>query len=326
MTPYNSKTTSEDVATDCSNIIRGKVILTTGVTPGSIGATFVTVVARHSPKLLILAGRNTSKCHETAIAIQSAFPDVSTRILELDLGSLEQVRTAAAEVNRYPEHIDVLCNNAGVMIPPYSLTTDGLETQFAVNHVGHFLFTNLIMPKLLASPSGARVVNVSSNGHRLGPVRFDDWRWDGGKTYDPWRAYGQAKTANMLFALALAKRRGNEKSGGLVAVSLHPGVVATNLMQYMGEEEFKALQRMDRDLGHTEFWGGFNHLLKNASEGAATHVYAAFHPSLKDHNGAYLADSQVHPVEQVRPWARDPVEADMLWKLSEEIVGQKFEY
>lgn len=83
---------------------------------------------------------------------------------------------------------------------------------------------------------------------------------------------------------------------------------------------------MDRDLGYADYWGGFEGLMKNASEGAATHVYAAFDSSLTEHNGAYLVDSQIWPVEKVRPWARDPVEADMLWKLSEEIVGQKFSY
>ena len=83
---------------------------------------------------------------------------------------------------------------------------------------------------------------------------------------------------------------------------------------------------MDRDIGYTETWGGFEGLLKNSSEGTATHVYAAFHPSIQKHNGAYLVDSRVEPLEKVRPWARDAIEAEMLWKLSEDIVGQKFEY
>lgn len=257
MAPYTFKRTAEEVAADCSDIIRGKAIITTGVTPSSIGATFVETIARHSPKLLILAGRNLGKCEETAKAIKSASPGVSTRLLELDLGSLEQSRKAAAEVNSYPESVDVLCNNAGVMASPYTLTKDGLETQFAVNHIGHFLFTNLIMPKLLASPGGARIVNVSSDGHRLGPVRFDDWNWDDGKTYDRWRAYGQGKSANMLFALALSERLGNKQDGpGVVAVSLHPGVVGSNLVRHMGEEEFNALRRFPKSLNRNTVGAG----------------------------------------------------------------------
>ena len=243
MPPYGFETTAEEVAADCKDIIKGKVILTTGVTPGSIGATFVQAIAKHSPKLLILAGRDTSKCEDTAKSVVSTSPDVSTRILELDLGSLRQIREAAAEVNSYTDHIDVLCNNAGVMASPYSLTKDGLETQFGVNHIGHVLFTNLVMTKLLAAPDGARVINVSSDGHRLGPVRFDDWRWDNGKTYDQWRAYGQAKSANMLFALSLAQKLGTKgKGSGLTALSLHPGVITTtDLSRHIGEEGFKAL-------------------------------------------------------------------------------------
>ncbi|KAL9597888.1 MAG: hypothetical protein Q9219_004841 [cf. Caloplaca sp. 3 TL-2023] len=327
MAAYGFKTTAEEIAENCKAIIKDKVILTTGVTPGGIGATFVHVIAKHSPRLLILAGRNIAKCQETAKAIESDSPGTPTRILELDLGSLAQVRKAAAEVNGYAESIDVLCNNAGVMAAPYTLTTDGLESQFAINHVGHFLFTNLIMPKLLAAPKGARIVSVSSDGHRLGPVRFQDYGWDNGKTYDRWRAYGQGKSANMLFAMELARRVGGKGNGeGLVSLSLHPGVVGSNLARHMGEEEFKALQQMDRELGFTDYWHGFDHLMKNASEGASTHIYAAFDPSLKNHNGAYLVDNQVHPIEKVLPWARDPVSAEMLWKLSEEIVGQKFEY
>ncbi|KAL9030778.1 MAG: hypothetical protein Q9196_001128 [Gyalolechia fulgens] len=346
MTAYGFKTTAEEIAGDCKSVIKDKVILTTGVSPGGIGATFVQVVAQHSPKLLILAGRNTSKCEETAKAIRSESPNTPTRVLELDLGSLAQVRKAAAEVNSYPEPIDVLCNNAGIMATPYTTTTDALESQFAINHVGHFLFTNLIIPKLLAAPNGARVINVSSDGHRLGPVRFDDYGWDNGKTYDRWRAYGQAKSANMLFALELARRLGKKGNGeGLVSLSLHPGVVGSNLVRYMGQKEFKDLrtyfvprgtiwwrllmslnwtEQMDRDLGYTDYWHGFDHLLKNASEGASTHVYAAFEPSLQGHNGAYLADNRVHPSERILPWARDPVSAERLWRLSEELVGQKF--
>lgn len=243
MAKYGFETTAEEIAEDCKSIIKDKVILTTGVSPGSIGATFVQVIAKHSPKLLILAGRNTTKCEETANSIKSENPSTPTRVLELDLASLAQVRKAAAEVNSYAEPIDVLCNNAGVMAAPYTTTPDGLESQFAINHVGHFFFTNLIMSKLLAAPNGARVVHVSSDGHRLGPVRFDDYGWDNGKTYDRWRAYGQGKSANMLFALELAKRLGGKGKGdGLVSISLHPGVVGSNLVRHMGEDVFKSLR------------------------------------------------------------------------------------
>lgn len=169
----SKKTTGADIAQTLSSKINGKIILTTGVSPNGLGAEFVKTIAAHSPKLLILAGRAASKLDRTASDINSLHPGVPTRTLVLDLGSQKQIREAAAEVNRYEENIDVLVNNAGVMACPYSTTSDGLEMQFGTNHIGHFLFTNLILDKILASPN-ARVVNVSSDGHRLSPMRWED--------------------------------------------------------------------------------------------------------------------------------------------------------
>ena len=170
---FDEKTTAAEVAQTLSSEIRGKVVLTTGVSPNGLGASFVQTIAAHSPKLLILAGRDASKADQTASDIKSKHPDVATRTLVLDLGSQKQVRDAAAEVNKYEENIDVLVNNAGVMAAPYGTTSDGLEIQFGTNHIGHFLFTNLILSKILASPA-PRVVNVSSDGHRLSPIRWND--------------------------------------------------------------------------------------------------------------------------------------------------------
>jgi len=173
--PYNTDTTAEELVQDLAAQIYGKVILTTGVSPGGLGAYFAEAIAKAQPKLLILAGRNTSKAEATAQAIASSSPGLETRLLELDLSSQKQVREAAAEVNAYPEPIDVLVNNAGIMASDYAKTVDGLESQFGTNHIGPWLFTNLIMGKLLAAQNGARVVNVSSDGHRLGAIRFADW-------------------------------------------------------------------------------------------------------------------------------------------------------
>lgn len=174
---FNTKTTADEVAAACSAQIRGKVILVTGVSPKGIGAYFVLSIAKQQPKLLILAGRSVSKAAETAKEIEAVAPAVETRLLELDLGSQKQVRKAAKEVLAYEESIDVLVNNAGIMACSYGLTEDGLEKQFGTMHIGHFLFTNLIMDNLLKG-SGARVVSVSSDGFRLSPVRFNDIGFD----------------------------------------------------------------------------------------------------------------------------------------------------
>jgi NAD(P)-dependent dehydrogenase (short-subunit alcohol dehydrogenase family) len=179
MSPGNTTTNSgKDLVKLYTTYIKDKVILTTGVSPGGLGAYFVAAVAEAKPQLLILAGRNTAKGQQTADALTAQHPDVKVRILELDLGSLAAVRKAAATVNGWTdvEHIDVVVNNAGIMAVDWAKTPEGFESHFGTNHLGHFLFTNLIIGKLLASQA-PRVVNVSSNGHRLSPIRFADFNF-----------------------------------------------------------------------------------------------------------------------------------------------------
>lgn len=156
-------------------LIANKTILTTGVSPTSLSSPFVHALAAASPALLILAGRSAPKLAQTAAALAAAYPHVKTRSLTLDLASLKAVRAAAEEVLAWDDvpAIDVLVANAGIMGTPYALTEDGVESQFATNHLAHFLFTNLVMGKLLAS-AAPRVVSVSSNGHRLSGVRWGD--------------------------------------------------------------------------------------------------------------------------------------------------------
>lgn len=175
MSPHSVSTTTNDLVNEYADIIKGKIILTTGVTPNSLGGTFIQETASKSPGLLILAGRSASKLQDLASAINKDYTNVKTRNLIVDLGSLASVRRAAEEVNSWEDvpSIDIVVNNAGVMAIPYSKTEDGFEKQFAICHLGHFLLTNLIMDKILASKS-PRVVNISSNGHSLGPVRFAD--------------------------------------------------------------------------------------------------------------------------------------------------------
>ena len=177
---YNSKTGASDLVSDLGKEIKGKVVLVTGASPNSIGAVFAEAVAKAQPALLIVAGRSVAKINETANAIsQLEGPKVPTRTLQLDLGSLATVREAAAQLNSWDDvpAIDVLLNNAGIMAVPFALSPDGIESQLATNHVGPWLFTNLIMAKILAS-SAPRVVNVSSDGHRFSRVRIEDYNFD----------------------------------------------------------------------------------------------------------------------------------------------------
>ncbi|KAF3765581.1 putative short-chain dehydrogenase [Cryphonectria parasitica EP155] len=328
---YDKQATAESLVNDLAAQIKDKVILTTGVSPHSIGATFVETIAKAQPRLLILAGRSLDKTQQTADAITKAHPKVQVRLLQLDLGSLQAVREAAATVNGWDDvpQIDVLVNNAGIMaVPKYALSPDGFEITFATNHLGHFLFTNLILDKILASKT-KRVVSVSSEGHRLSPIRWGDYNFRNGETFETWRAYGQSKTANMLFALALAEKLGTTR--GLSAFSVHPGVVPSNLGRHLDfSQDQVELRAVDASMGNREAWEPYKY--KTEQEGAATHVYAAFEPTLAGKyplmNGTYLEDSHIADpwVETVKPWATSNVEAQRLWKLTEELIGQKFEY
>ncbi|RMZ70557.1 WW domain-containing oxidoreductase [Pyrenophora seminiperda CCB06] len=319
--PYNRQNAlASAIAVDNAANIAGKVILTTGVTQGGLGATFVEAIAIHQPKLLILAGRSPSKVQATVDKIKSnpASANVEVRTLVLDLSLQKQIREAAKEVLAYPElHIDVVVNSAGTMGGPFRTTVDGIEYNFATNHIGHFLFTNLIMPKVLVSKA-PRIVNVSSDGHRFGGIRFDDWNFQGGKVYDQWEAYGQSKTANILFSYALAQMLGPK---GLKAYSLHPGqTMGTSLVENFGEEDLASLMAKDQVIGWTR---GFD--FKSLDECAATHVVAAFDTRLDDYNGAYLDHGNLAPHE-VQPTARKPEDVEKLWKLSEKLVGEEFAY
>ncbi|KAH8647647.1 retinol dehydrogenase 13 [Xylariales sp. PMI_506] len=313
--------------------IKGKIILTTGATVGGIGAAFPIGIARAQPELLILASRSIAKLQEVVKIIGKEHPDVKVRTLELNLASLSAVRAAADVVNGWDDvpQIDVLVNNAAVMATDWSSSPDGFESQLATNHLGPFLFTNLIMGKILNAPA-PRVINIASDGHRLGPFRFDDFNFRNGDFYNKWLSYGQSKTANMLMAISLAEKLGPKHH--LSAFSINPGLVITNLgshLKLFGESnvDLVAMAEIDRLMGNAIGWGGFEGVTAVPPEvGANTYAFAAFDPDITAHNGAYLQSCRVSdPLKDtMRPWATSIFEAERLWKLSEQLVGQNFAY
>jgi NAD(P)-dependent dehydrogenase (short-subunit alcohol dehydrogenase family) len=315
---FGLHTEADEAATCFENEIKGKTVLITGCTPGGLGYEAARVVSKHHASLTIVAGRKQESLNDAIQKIRAENPSASLRPLLLDLASLESVRHAAAEVNAYPEAIDVLINNAAIMASPYYTTKDGFESQFGTNHIGPFLFTNLILPKILASKTGApRIVNVSSVGHILSAIRFDDPFFENGKTYHKWVAYGQSKTANILFARELSNRY---KSKGLTAFSLHPGVIRTNLSRNVKREEFSEPMK-DYDGISIDFSSEYH---KTIPEGTATHIVAAFDQNIASETGSYLADCQL-AMDRVKAYAKDDTEAEKLWALSEKIVGQNFQ-
>ncbi|KAL6882488.1 NAD(P)-binding protein [Trichoderma longibrachiatum] len=322
--PYKDEITGPELVAEYAPIIKGKTILTTGVSPNSLGAHYVETIAAGQPKLLILAGRDLAKVNQTAETVNKRYPDVQTRVLQLDLGSFAAVRRAAAEVNSWDDvpAIDVLMNNAGIMAVPYRICEDGYESQLTCNHLGHFLLTNLIFDKLLAS-ADKRVVNVSSGGHWFSAIRYADINYDGGETYEKWNAYGQSKTANVLFSLGLANKFGDR---GVLAYSLNPGAIATtNLaahLDFAPGGDLDSLARISRLTGSPFGW--MEKELLSYDRGVATHIFASFDPVLKDHNGKYLVEKARvadYYVDPVHPHAISDIEADKLWELSVKAVG-----
>ncbi|KAK9761355.1 hypothetical protein K7432_013809 [Basidiobolus ranarum] len=318
---FGRESTAEQVANALSDSIQGKNVLITGATWGGLGAEAARVIAKHGANLVIVAGRRQSSLDETVAKIKQETPDSNLRPLIIDLASLDSVRHAAQEVNGYPEPIDVLINNAAIMASPYQATVDGFESQFGTNHLGPFVFTNLILPRLLASKCGARVVNVSSTGHHMSSIRFSDPGFSNGNRYNKWQAYGQSKTANILFAKEISNRY---KSKGLTAFSLHPGAIVTNLQDHlnMAEECSSGLLDAEGQPFFTEQMQHWNEP-KTLAQGTATHIAAAFDPSIRDQSGSYLLDARINNAA-ARTYALDNYNARKLWELSEMLVDTRF--
>jgi NAD(P)-dependent dehydrogenase (short-subunit alcohol dehydrogenase family) len=205
--------------------LTGKTALITGANSG-LGLESARALAAKGAHV-ILAVRSEDKGRQARDEIAADHPLASLEILPLDLSRLASVRAAAETLKRSHKRLDILLNNAGVMATPYTLTEDGFELQFGTNHLGHFALTGLLFELLLKAP-GARVVNVSSQVHLVGRMRFDDLAWQHG--YSKWGAYNMSKVANLLFTYELARRIAS-KGLSVLSVAAHPGYAATNLQQ-----------------------------------------------------------------------------------------------
>jgi NAD(P)-dependent dehydrogenase (short-subunit alcohol dehydrogenase family) len=235
---------------------------------------------------------------------------------ELDLGDLDSVRDFAERFLASGRRVDFMIDNAGIMACPETRVGPGWEAQFATNHLGHFALVNRLWPAI--APGGARVVSVSSRGHHFSGIRWDDIHWRRG--YDKWEAYGQAKTANVLFAVHLDKLG---RDFGVRAFSLHPGGIITPLQRHLPREEMVERGWIDEQ-GNPLNPEGF----KTPQQGAATQVWAATSPQLDGMGGVYLEDCDIAepaPADGertgVKDWATDPEQAARLWALSAELTG-----
>ncbi|MEQ1787386.1 MAG: SDR family NAD(P)-dependent oxidoreductase [Acidimicrobiales bacterium] len=311
MAALGAESTADDVLDGID--LRGRRILVTGASAG-LGVETTRALAAHGASVT-MAVRDLTKGAAAMEEVRAAVPGADLDLRRLDLADLASVRTFADGFLEDHERLDVLIANAGIMACPYGTTADGFELQFGTNHLGHFLLITRLLPALIAA-EGARVVLLSSAGHRFGDVDLDDPGF-AHQEYDPWLAYGRAKTANVLCAVGVDRRYRDQ---GVRAFAVHPGGIHTELARHLTDESLKAL--MDRmPPGDKTPW-------KSIPQGAATSVYAATSPDLEGKGGVYLEDCHIadatdDPVSRsgVRAYALDPARADALWALSEQLVG-----
>ena len=291
--------------------LTGKVAVVTGGYSG-IGLETTRALAAAGAKVYVPV-RNFDKAAETLATIKRG----EVIPLSMDLGDFASIRRFVAEILEDETQIDLLINNAGIMACPESRVEGGWESQFGVNHLGHFLLTKGLLPALLAADA-PRVVCLSSIGHRRGGVNFDDINFE--KTpYDKWTAYAQAKTANALFALGLDMKYAEQ---GLRAFSVHPGGIMTPLQRHLDNEEMIALGWLDENGNLSELAAS---LFKSTTQGCTTTLWAATSEQLDGKGGLYCEDCDVADLADentaryfgVAQWAVDSALAKELWELSE---------
>ncbi|GAD98559.1 hypothetical protein FG04938.1 [Paecilomyces variotii No. 5] len=350
---FNDETEALQVAEAFAGGVRGKTILITGVNRGGIGFSTAQAFVSQSPLCLIVTGRNPAKTKEAITALRAEYPDVNYRSLQVDLSIQQSVRDAAAEVVSWADvpTIDIVVNSAGVMcIQERTLSKDGIELHFATNHLGHWLLTCLIMPKLIkateSKPKGAtRIVNVTSASPQVSGMRWSDMNFEKKNkdlpaeeqpnydwfkmcgcpdiedaTYVPLDGYNRSKVANVLFGIAATKRLFDKY--GILSVSVHPGVIETELGRNMSAKDLEAFAELRKSIFK----------LKTLGAGASTSLVAALDPKLaqgvgqskndSENWGCYLENCQISG--NAHSLAVSAKESEKLWHISEKLVGQAF--
>ena len=293
--------------------LSGKTALVTG---GYSGLGLETVRALAGAGATVIVG---ARRPDTAAADLAGIDGVT--ILTLDLGDPASIDAFALDVAAHTAKIDILINNAAIMANPLTWDARGYESQFATNHLGHFQMTARLWPLLKAAGTSARVVALSSIGHARNGLDLDDVNFER-RDYDKWTAYGQAKSANALFALHL------DTLGaplGIRAFSVHPGGIKTPLQRYLTMDEQIAMGWYKPD-------GSLIDIFKTTQQGAATSVWCATSPMLDGRGGVYCEDcdiarpwvKEMSPYSGVRPHITDHALAAKLWALSEDMTGVQF--
>ncbi len=293
--------------------LTGKVAIVTGGYSG-LGLETTKALAA-AGAIVIVPARTPEKAQKALVDI----PNVEQAAL--DLADPASIDAFAGGFLSRTKKLDILINNAAIMASPLMRDARGYEAQFATNHLGHFQLTARLWPALAAADNGARVVSLSSIGHRISPPDLEDPNFERSE-YNKWVAYGRAKSANSLFAIGLDQRGA---AHNVRAFAVHPGGIMTDLQRYMPEEEKRAMGWIDEN-------GNVNERFKTPSQGAATSIWCATNAQLDGKGGVYCEDCDIAELvapdskefSGVRPWAIDADPADKLWALSERMTGTKF--
>ncbi len=316
LSAFGARSTALDVVQGVS--LAGKTAIVTG---GASGLGFETSRALASAGAAVtLAVRDLEQGQAAVQRIAAEFAQARVEVALLDLADLPSVRQCAADWLATGQHLDILINNAAIMACPLTRTAQGWEAQFATNHLGHFALTTALLPALqraAAKQGDARVVCLSSTGHKLSGVNFDDIHFER-RDYNKWKAYGQAKNANAMMALGLHLKYGTQ---GITANAVHPGGIMTGLQKFLPLEEMRALGWLKADDTPLD-------IFKSTEQGAATSVWAATAPALKGHGGLYLEDCNqglpAEPTNRVSGFSAhiaDPAAALRLWEVSEQLLA-----
>ncbi|SDK91063.1 SDR family NAD(P)-dependent oxidoreductase [Nonomuraea jiangxiensis] len=301
---FGARSTADDVLRGID--LSGKLAIVTGGYSG-LGLATTRALAGAGAHVVVPARRPE--------AAKEAVGDLAgVEIDELDLADLDSVRRFAERFLATGRSVEIVINNAGIMAAPETRVGPGWEAQFATNHLGHYALVNRLWPAV--ARGRGRVVSVSSGGHHISDIRWDDPHFERG--YDKWQAYGQAKTANILFAVRLDELG---REAGVRAFSVHPGSILTPLQRHLAKEEMVAAGWIDEE------GNGIDPSFKTPEQGAATQVWAATAPRLAGMGGVYCVDCDIaEPATEgsrsgVRDYAIDPARAARLWTLSAELTG-----
>ena len=295
--------------------LSGKVIVVTGANCG-LGYEAAKEFARKGART-ILACRSTEKAQAALELVKQEIPEAQVESMQLDLASLASVRDFAETFKSRYDRLDILVNNAGIMWVPYQKTEDGFESQFGTNHLGHFALTGLLMDLLFKTPD-ARVVNVSSVGHRSGTMDFDNLMFEGGKGYGRHRAYGRSKLANLLFTYEL-QRKFEAVYADAIATAAHPGGSNTNLARYVEDLwYFKALRPV------------LERMMQGADMGALPTLRAAVDPAASggEYYGpnGFMEQTGYPVIVQSSEASHNEADARRLWEVSEQLTSIRYNW